>query len=112
LIDNALKYSHPKGEIKISIEEDEGELVVKIEDNGIGISKKEQEKVFSKFFRGQEAMKIDTEGKGLGLFIAKNIIEYHGGEIGFESREDKGSLFYFTLPIKSHFGEYLTGDFY
>ncbi len=113
LIDNALKYTKAGGKIEIILGKGtNGNLEAEVKDNGIGIPEKDQEKVFSKFFRGDEAIKIDTEGKGLGLFITKNIIEAHGGKVWFESKEGKGSSFYFTLPVKERFGEYLTKEFY
>lgn len=112
LFDNALRYTPKGGKINISVSQKEKEIEVKISDNGYGIPKNEQKKVFSKFFRGSNIMKKETEGTGLGLFIAKNIIEAHGGDIWFESEENKGSIFGFTLPIKEKFGEFLSSDFY
>ena len=80
-----------------------------IKDTGVGIPKDQQERVFTKFFRGANVMRMDTEGTGLGLFITKNIIEAHGGKIWFESEENKGTTFFFTLPvkIKKEFVEFL-----
>lgn len=112
LFDNALRYTPKGGKINISVSQKEKEIEVKISDTGYGIPKNEQKKVFSKFFRGSNIMKKETEGTGLGLFIAKNIIEAHGGDIWFESEENKGSIFGFTLPIKEKFGEFLSSDFY
>lgn len=103
LFDNALKYTPLKGKITIILKKnlEEKEAVFFIEDTGVGIPKNQQERVFSKFFRGTNVTKIETGGTGLGLFIAKNIIETQGGKIWFESREGKGSTFYFSLPLKS-----------
>jgi len=66
----------------------------------VGIPKEQQKKIFTKFFRGDNAIRMQPEGSGMGLFLTKNIIERHGGKIWFESEEGKGSTFHFTLPIK------------
>lgn len=102
LLDNAINYTKPGGEIKLSIQQLAGkkEILFSVKDSGIGIPKNQQGRVFSKFFRGENAIKSETGGTGLGLFIAKNIIEAHRGKIWFESEEGKGSIFYFTLPIE------------
>lgn len=99
LFDNAIKYTHPKGSLQVELSCGTNEIEFKIKDSGMGIPKSQQERVFSKFFRGDNIMKIVTEGTGLGLFIAKNIIEAHSGKIWFESEENKGTTFYFTLPV-------------
>lgn len=112
LVDNALRYTLSGGKVSVYILKKEREIEVAIEDTGCGIPKGEQVKVFSKFFRGSNVMKIDTEGTGLGLFIVKNIIEAHGGTIWFESQENKGSVFHFSIPIKERFGEFLDKSFY
>jgi len=70
-----------------------------VKDNGIGILKDQQNRIFTKYFRGTNALKTETEGTGLGLFIAKNIVEVHGGKIWFTSEEGKGTSFFFTVPI-------------
>jgi len=72
-----------------------------ISDTGVGIPQDQQSRIFSKFFRGENVMKMDAEGTGLGMFITKNIIEAHNGKVWFESQKDKGTTFYFTIPIKS-----------
>lgn len=75
-------------------------IIISIKDSGVGIPKEEQTKVFTRFFRGYNISTIATEGTGLGLYIAKCIVEAHGGKIWFESEENKGSVFYFSLPFK------------
>ncbi len=65
----------------------------------VGIAEEYHKRVFSRFFRSNNALKTETEGTGLGLFIAKNIIEAHGGKIWFNSKVGNGTSFYFTLPI-------------
>lgn len=112
LLDNAIRYNNNGGKVNVYLTKKDDDIIAAIKDTGIGISKKEQEQMFLKFFRGEKALKIDTEGKGLGLFIAKNIIEESGGSIWFESSEGAGSTFFFSLPIKEKFGEYMTGKFY
>jgi len=83
------------------MEYDKINLKVIVKDDGIGIPKDQQKRIFDKFFRTNNAIRLETEGTGLGLFICKNIIKAHGGRIWFESEKDKGSIFCFTLPIKS-----------
>ncbi len=100
LLENAIRYTLPGGMITIALNSTEKEIEFSIEDTGIGISKNQQQNVFQKFFRGSNAVKIETEGNGLGLFIAKNIIEAHNGKIWFQSEEGKGTTFYFNLPLK------------
>ena len=100
LLNNAIKYTSSGGEIFLSLKFIDKKIEFSIQDTGIGIPKRQQNRIFTKFFRAANAVKIDTEGTGLGLFITKNIIEAHGGKIWFESEENKGTTFYFTLPIK------------
>lgn len=100
ILDNAVRYSLPGEEVTISLKSAKNKIVFTIKDIGIGIPKDQQKRVFSKFFRGANAIRMETEGTGLGLFIAKNIIEAHGGKIWFESEEGKGTTFHFTLPVK------------
>lgn len=101
LLDNAIKYNREGGKIIISLKHIGDKIEFSIKDNGVGIPKDQQERVFSKFFRGANALKMETEGSGLGLFIAKNIIEAHGGNLWFESEENVGTTFYFTIPIRN-----------
>jgi len=112
ILDNAIRYTPEGGKIIVSIEKGKKDIEVRIEDSGMGIPFNEQDKIFSKFFRSSNIRKIDTEGTGLGLYIVKNIIEAHEGKIWFESEEGKGTAFYFTVPIKKSFGEFLTSEFY
>jgi signal transduction histidine kinase len=112
IINNAVKYTSSRGTIVISLKKNKKEIEVQISDTGMGIPKNQQERVFTKFFRGSNITQIDTEGTGLGLYIAKNIIESHGGRIWFESEKGKGTTFYFTVPVKKEFGEFITGEFY
>jgi len=99
LVDNAINYTKKGGEIKITIDYHKEEIIFSVKDNGIGISDSQKKRIFSKFFRGDNAVRAETEGTGLGLYIAKNIIEAHKGKIWFESEENKGTTFFFSLPI-------------
>ncbi len=107
LLDNAIRYTLPKGKVTVSLKYEEKKIKFSVEDFGIGIPKDQQKRLFTKFFRGANAIRIETEGSGLGLFLAKNIVEAHGGEIWFESEENKGSTFGFTLPVGKELKEFL-----
>lgn len=98
LISNASKYSGRFSPIKIHIVEDEDKVQVGVEDFGKGMSKAEQQKVFSAFFRSPRVVKTNTPGIGLGLFISKQIVEHYKGSMWIKSAWNKGSTFYFTLP--------------
>ncbi len=107
LLDNAIRYTSLGGEVTVSLKDIKKGIEFQIHDTGVGIPKDQQERVFTKFFRAANAIRMDTEGSGLGLYIAKNIIEAHDGKIWFESQEEEGTTFYFTIPIKEEFTEFL-----
>jgi signal transduction histidine kinase len=98
LIENAIKYTPDNGKIQIKTELGEKCVHITITDTGIGIPAEQKSRLFTKFFRAQNAIKSSTVGSGLGLFIAKQIIERHGGTITFESEVGKGTTFYINLP--------------
>jgi signal transduction histidine kinase len=100
LLDNAIRYIKEKGKVEIKLKRKDGSLYFEIEDTGVGIPEEDQKYIFQKFFRSENVMRYQTQGSGLGLYIAKSIIERSGGKIGFKSEENKGSTFWFTLPIK------------
>jgi len=100
LISNALKFkSAGRGKIEITLEERGKEVLFSCRDNGVGIPEKDFKKVFSKFYRSEEAMELDPGGTGLGLYINKAIIELSKSKIWFKRNKDFGMTFYFTLPI-------------
>lgn len=100
MIDNAIRYSLNGGNVIISIGDGKNKIVWKITDEGHGISSEDQKRIFEKFFRAPSAARYQTEGSGVGLFIAKSIIKLSGGDIGFLSAPQKGSTFWFSLPVK------------
>jgi len=97
IISNAVKYTPPKGKINVEMRRQNSHVLVKIADNGWGIPAGQQKKIFTKLFRADNVRKRDTEGTGLGLYIARAIVKKAGGKIWFESKEDKGTTFYITL---------------
>lgn len=99
LLDNAIKFNKENGIITISIEALPGALKISISDNGIGIPEKDLPRIFERFYRVDKARSRDLGGTGLGLSIVKHIIEAHQGKVGVESVEEKGSTFWFTLPV-------------
>jgi PAS domain S-box-containing protein len=103
VVDNAIKYSLPGGSIKIDLRTSVNNkfLILSIKDNGIGIPKDDQKFIFVKFFRAPNALRHDTEGSGLGLYIAKKIAEKHNANLFFESAENQGSEFVFQFPLEA-----------
>ena len=103
ILDNAVKYTPEGGTVFVAVSGDKENIKISVKDTGVGIPANQRERVFSKFFRADNVIRLETEGSGLGLFIAKNIIEAHGGKIWFESKEGEGTTFFFSLPIKTLF---------
>lgn len=95
--DNAIYYTPSGGKISIELKEDKNNIYFMVKDNGLGVPKDEQKKLFTKFYRARNARKARPDGTGLGLFMAKKVINAQGGEILFESREGHGSVFGFTF---------------
>jgi signal transduction histidine kinase len=100
LFDNAIRYINENGKIDVELKKVGKNLYFEIKDNGVGIPRDDQKHIFQKFFRSSNALKKQTNGSGLGLYIAKSIVEKARGKIDFKSQEGSGSTFWFTLPIK------------
>ena len=98
LLENAVKYTPQNGSVTIQVYDRDGFVYMSVRDSGIGIPKDQQAYIFTKFYRARNAARVEANGSGLGLFIAKNIIEKHGGTITCESEEGKGTTF--TVSIK------------
>ncbi len=99
LLGNAIKFSPDGGEIRVAIRDDGGPmLTVSVSDQGIGIPKDQQEKIFQRFYQVDGSTTRRFGGTGLGLAIVKGIVESHGGKVWVESEPGKGSIFYFTVP--------------
>ncbi len=103
LLDNALKYTLRDGQVSVIIKDDrlntaDRKIEILVSDNGVGIPKTEQDKIFHKFFRASNARLQEPDGSGIGLFIAKDVVDNHGGTLWFESEENKGTTFHIALP--------------
>lgn len=101
ILDNAIKFTPQGGQITVALKEDQGCIRVSIRDTGPGIPPEEQSRVFDRFYRIERGdLPFRTKGTGLGLFIAKTLVEMHGGRIWVKSEVGKGSEFSFTLPLR------------
>ena len=98
--DNAIYYSKESSKITVSLKVSGDWAEFKVKDTGIGVPKEQQERLFNKFFRATNARQQRPDGTGVGLFLAKKVIDAHEGEIIFSSTENKGSTFGFRLPIE------------
>ncbi len=99
LIANAIEYTKENGLVHVELKKDGNEFLFSVSDNGIGIPKASQPKIFGKLFRADNAIETKTDGTGLGLYIVKSIMDNSGGTIRFTSKENEGTTFYVTIPL-------------
>ncbi len=104
LCDNAVKYNVEGGNVKINISETMDNVIISIQDTGIGIPQGDQERVFERFYRSDKSHSRETGGTGLGLSIVKHAVAYHNGDITVKSEEGKGTEIILSLPNKSEEG--------
>lgn len=100
ILENAINYTETRGYVKVSLKKkDDKYYQISIKDNGIGIPANQRQRIFQKFFRGNNVIKKQIDGTGLALYITSKIIEAHGGKIEAQSEENKGTTFVVTLPF-------------
>lgn len=101
LLDNAIRYTPPGGRVEVGVTREDGAAVLQVADTGIGIAPEDLDRLFERFFRGRQARARAPEGSGLGLSIARWIVEQHDGEVEFSSPADGGTRVRVTLPLPS-----------
>jgi len=99
ILDNAIKFSPPGKQVKVKLQEQDDEYLISVIDQGIGVSPESFDHIFERFYRIRNFASRQYSGIGMGLFVAKAIVEAHGGHINFSSNQGGGSTFYFTLPL-------------
>ena len=99
LLDNAIQYTLPGGQITVSAEPQDDEVILTVSDTGIGIPKVDQPRIFERFYRVDVARSREAGGTGLGLAIAKHLVEVHGGRLWVDSEVGRGSQFHFSVPV-------------
>ncbi|MBI4592939.1 MAG: GAF domain-containing protein [Candidatus Rokubacteria bacterium] len=99
LVSNAIKYTPGAGDIAIRMDRDGDAVLWAVRDSGVGVPQDAQHRLFEKFFRADNALSVETEGTGLGLYMVRLIVKLHGGQVWYESEEGRGSTFSFRLPV-------------
>lgn len=100
LIDNAIKYSHANGHVEVSVDREDQEVIITVEDDGIGIPEKDLPNLFDRFYRVDKARSRATGGTGLGLSIVREMVHLHHGRITVKSQEEVGTCFTIRLPVE------------
>jgi PAS domain S-box-containing protein len=113
LLSNACQFTYPGGQIKISAQVHDADssslLLVSIADTGVGIAPEEQERIFAPFYRAENPLEVEASGVGVGLTIARSLVQAHGGRMWVKSKPGRGSIFYFTLPLSEQEGHIKDG---
>src|SRR3989440_5985448 len=104
LVNNALKYSQDEKYLGVKLYRDNGAVKLEVADHGIGIARRDQSKIFEKFYRAGDPLVHNTKGSGLGLSLVRHITDAHGGDIAVESTPGRGSKFILSLPLASATG--------
>jgi len=105
LLDNAVRFTPAGGSVTVTAERNGGSVVVRVADTGVGIPSEHLPRLFERFYRVDSARSRDEGGTGIGLAIARSVIEAHGGRIWAESRPGQGSVFAFELPAAAPRGD-------
>ena len=101
LLSNAEKYSGNQKQIEIRLEKNDANAEITVLDRGMGVPKGCEEKIFEQFYRAHDSLNSGIQGSGLGLTLARQIAQAHGGEVRYEAREGGGSCFRLSLPLAS-----------
>lgn len=99
LVSNGIKYTPTGGDVTVGIKTEGNQVIISVKDTGVGIPKESRQSVFTKFFRAENVVRQETSGTGLGLYLVKGLVTELGGEVWYDSIEDKGSTFYVSLPL-------------
>jgi signal transduction histidine kinase len=105
LLDNAVRYSPGGGDVDVKLRASDGEVVIAVRDQGVGIPVDRRARLFQRFYRAHAGTQHDYGGTGLGLYVARTIVERHGGSIRFESEEGRGTTFTIRLPRRTPDGQ-------
>jgi signal transduction histidine kinase len=100
LLSNALKFTQKGGRVEVRAEREDKHVRISVSDTGVGIAPEDVDRLFDKYAQARSRATRGEKGTGLGLYITRQLVELHGGEIKVESKLGKGSTFTFTLPIK------------
>lgn len=111
-LSNSIKFTDEGGKIQLELQKKDNEAVVSVRDSGTGIAESQIRRLFSRFGISEASLTREQEGTGLGLALVKELVELHGGKVGVESEQGKGSHFYFTLPLSQNISKENITDVY